>query len=280
MSLDREVLGRGLDHLLGKTNEKQKVSPDENKILQIGIEKIHPDPAQPRKYFDDQGLKDLAFSIKKQGLLQPILVSQRGEGGYQIIAGERRWRAVQKLGWSYIPVLLKSDQKADQRLVLALVENLQRKDLNPIEEARSFKWLIEHQNWSQQKLAEQMGRERSSIANTLRLLHLHPEAQLLLSKNKISFSIAKLLLQEKSQERQKLLARRAYQEQWTVKDLEKTINKNIQKQYNIPFWLQERCLYFSKKWNAHVGARLRKKGGSITFSFSNEKQLREFLNHE
>ncbi len=280
MSVDRQVLGRGLDHLLGKTNDKKKEALSENKVLQVSIEKVHPDPHQPRKYFDEQSLKDLAFSIKEQGLLQPILVFQKSDGEYQIIVGERRWRAVQKLGWSRIPVLLKLDKKADQRLVLALVENLQRRDLNSIEEARSFQWLIEHQSWSQKQLAEKMGRDRSSISNTLRLLHLHPEAQLLLSKNKISLSIAKLLLQEESQERQKLLARKAFQEQWTVKELEKKVNKRIEKKIEIPFWLQERCLYFSKRWNAHVNAKLRKNGASLTFNFSSEKELKEFLGYE
>ena len=280
MSLDRDVLGRGLDHLLGKTNETEQ--PSENTILQVSIEKVHPNSNQPRKYFDEQGLKDLSSSIGKQGLLQPIVVSKTPEGNYQIIAGERRWRAVQKLGWARIPVILKPNPKEEQKLVLALVENLQRKDLNPIEEATSFKWLIEHQKWSQQKVAEEMGRDRSSIANTLRLLQLHPDVQLLLSKNKISFSIAKLLLQEKSQERQKILARKACQEQWTVKDLEKKINKVIaeKKKEEIPFWLQERCEALSKKWNAHVHVNLKTNGGSVSLNFSKEEELREFLDHE
>ena len=248
----------------------------------MDIEKIHPNSNQPRKYFDEQGLKDLSSSIDKQGLLQPIVVSKTSEGNYQIIAGERRWRAVQKLGWARIPVILKENPKEEQKLVLALIENLQRKDLNPIEEARSFKWLIEHQKWSQQKIADEMGRDRSSVANTLRLLQLHSEVQLLLSKNKISFSIAKLLLQEKSQERQKILARKTCQEQWTVKDLEKKLNKasTEKKKRNIPFWLQERCDALSKKWNASVDVRLRKNGGNVSLSFAREKELREFLDHE
>ena len=280
MSVDREVLGRGLDHLLGKPSAKQKEAPKENRVLQLSVEQVHPDPNQPRKYFDEQGIKELAFSIKTQGLLQPILVFQTAEGKYQIIAGERRWRAVQKLGWSRVPAILKKDSKEDQRFVLALVENLQRRDLNPMEEARSFKWLTEHQGWSQKKLAEEMGRDRSSIANTLRLFHLHPDAQNLLSKNKISMSIAKLLLQEESLERQKILARKACQEQWTVKELEKKINKRTERKKETPFWMQEGCLRLSTKWGANVSARLQKKGASVTLSFSNEQSLKEFLNHE
>ena len=277
MSTDREVLGRGLDHLLGKSSVQKKEAPKENRVLQLSVEQVHPDPNQPRKYFDEQGISELAFSIKQQGLLQPILVSKRTDGDYQIIAGERRWRAVQKLGWARVPALIKKDSKEDQRFILALVENLQRRDLNPMEEALSFKWLIEHQGWSQKKLAEEMGRDRSSIANSLRLFHLHPEAQALLSKNKISMSIAKLLLQEESQERQKILARKACQEQWTVKELEKKINKRTERKKEIPFWVQEACLRLSTKWGAHVSARLQKKGASVILSFSDQQKLKEFL---
>ena len=197
MSPNREVLGRGLDQLLGRTETTTSGSL-ENKVLQIAIERIHPDTKQPRRFFDEIALNNLALSIKEQGLLQPILVSKEKDETYKIIVGERRWRAVQKLGWSRIPVLLKNDTKqADQKMVLALVENLQRQDLNPIEEAYAFRFLLEENNWSQQKLAETMGRDRTSITNTLRLLNLHSDVQKLLSKNKISLSIAKLLLQEK-----------------------------------------------------------------------------------
>ena len=280
MSPDREVLGRGLDQLLGRTEATVSDSL-ENKVLQVAIERIHPDTKQPRRFFDETALNNLAVSIKEQGLLQPILVSKEKDGTYKIIAGERRWRAVQKLGWSRIPVLLKNNTKqADQKMVLALVENLQRQDLNPIEEAYAFRFLLEENNWSQQKLAETMGRDRTSITNTLRLLNLHSDVQKLLSKNKVSLSIAKLLLQEKSLEKQAIWAKKAAQVGLTVRDLEKKLRASTLKNKDIvetPYWLREACAVLSKKWGFLVQTHRSKSKTKIILSFNKDEDLKEFI---
>ncbi len=280
MSPDREVLGRGLDQLLGRTEVKTS-SNLENRVLQVAIERIHPDTKQPRRFFDETTLHNLALSIKEQGLLQPILVSKEKDGTYKIIAGERRWRAVQKLGWSRISVLLKNDKKqADQKMALALVENLQRQDLNPIEEAYAFRFLLEENNWSQQKLAETVGRDRASIANTMRLLNLHSEVQKLLSKNKISLSIAKLLLQEKSLEKQVIWAKKVVQAGLTVRDLEKKFRSVLKNKEIIenPYWLKEACSSLSKKWGFLVQAHRSKNKTKIVLSFNKDENLKEFIN--
>ena len=280
MSPDRAVLGRGLDQLLGRT----EVSSDslENRVLQVPVEHIHRDIKQPRRFFDEKTLSSLALSIKKEGLLQPILVSKEEDGTYKIIAGERRWRAVQKLGWPRIPVLLKNQKKPeDQKMVLALVENLQRQDLNPIEEAYAFRFLLEEHGWSQQKLAETVGKDRSSIANTLRLLNLHSEAQKLLSKNKISLSIAKLLLQEKSLEKQAVWAKKAAQTGLTVRDLEKKLHSSLIKNKEVienPYWLREACAVLSRKWGFLVQAHRSKNKTKIVLSFNKDEDLKEFIN--
>jgi len=281
MSPNREVLGRGLDQLLGRTEASAPSGSLENKVLQVAIERIHPDTRQPRRFFDETALDNLALSIKKQGLLQPILVSKEKDGTYKIIAGERRWRAVQKLGWPRIPVLLKNNIKqTDQKMVLALVENLQRQDLNPIEEAYAFRLLLEENNWSQQKLAETIGRDRTSITNTLRLLNLHSDVQKLLSKNKISLSIAKLLLQEKSLEKQIIWARKVAQTGLTVRDLEKKLKASVVKNKDIveiPYWLREACFALSKKWGLLVQAQRSKSKTKIVLSFNKDEDLKEFI---
>lgn len=282
MSPDRVVLGRGLDQLLGRTETGSADSVDlENRVLKVSVERIHPDPKQPRRFFDETALNNLASSIKKEGLLQPILVSKEEDGAYKIIAGERRWRAVQKLGWPRIPVLLKKKPKqTDQKMVLALVENLQRQDLNPIEEAYAFQFLLKENGWSQQKLAETMGKDRSSIANTLRLLNLHPEVQKLLSKNKISLSIAKLLLQEKSLEKQTILAKKSAQTGWTVRDLEKRLQSSCIKNKKVtetPYWLREVCTALSRKWGLAVQTHQSKNKIKVILSFDKDEDLKEFI---
>lgn len=293
MTVERQVLGRGLDQLLGRTEQKieQKGASFntggslENKILQIDIERIQPDPAQPRKYFDNKALEELAQSIKEQGLIQPIVVTKKGEHQYLLIAGERRWRAVQKLGWTRIPTIVRGkEEQQEKRLTLALVENIQRQDLNPMEEAKAFDWLLTEKKWTQQKLAEQIGRERSSIANTLRLLNLHPEVQILLQKNKISISIAKLLLQEKSKEKQKVLARLASQTNMTVQNMEKHLkaaNRSLAKQTApmVASWLEASIERLSKKWKAPLSIKVGNKKTTLTITFTNPEEMKEFFNN-
>lgn len=281
MSPDRVVLGRGLDQLLGRTEIESNSSSLENRVLQVPIEHIHPDQKQPRRFFDETALNSLASSIKKEGLLQPILVSKEKDNTYKIIAGERRWRAVQKLGWPRISVLLKKKpNQTDQKMVLALVENLQRQDLNPLEEAHAFQFLLQENAWSQQKLAETVGRDRSSIANTLRLLNLHPEVQKLLSKNKISLSIAKLLLQEKSLEKQVIWAKKAAQRGLTVRDVEKKLHSGLIKNKEVietPYWLREACAVLSRKWGVLTQVHKSKNKTKIVLSFDKDEDLKEFI---
>ena len=289
MTSERQVLGRGLDQLLGRVETSSILENKrglDNRVLQVGIERVHPNPQQPRTHFDPHALKELAHSIKEQGLIQPIVVSQKQNGDFIIIAGERRWRAVQQLGWNRIPVIVKSDEgKREKRTVLALVENLQRQDLNPIEEAQAFSWLLNEKGWLQKDLADRIGRDRSTIANTLRLLQLHPFAQKLLVQNKISLSIAKLLLQEKSQEKQKIWARQACYEKWTVKDLEKKIKAQNYKaptsapQHEWPSWLEEGCRKLARKWSLDITLKASSKQSKVIISFSDPQQLKDFIDH-
>jgi len=164
--MQRKALGRGLEALIPKT----KNLTDSSGIMQVPTEDIFPGKMQPRKDFDEKSLKDLASSIEEKGILQPPIVQSK-DSGYELIAGERRWRAAQIAGLNKIPVIIK-DLSGSEALEVALIENIQRKDLNPIEEASVYKRLIDDFNLTQETLSKRVGKDRSSLANYLRLLKL------------------------------------------------------------------------------------------------------------
>ena len=171
MQAQKKRLGRGLAALIGDDASEDAFIEDTRSLRHMPIELLHASPNNPRKYFSDSELDDLAQSIREKGLLQPLVVRLRSDGEYEIVAGERRWRAAQKAGVHAIPVLIRelSDGAA---LEIALIENIQRSDLNPLEEGRAYNLLLEQFNYTQQQLAESVGKSRSHIANTLRLLNL------------------------------------------------------------------------------------------------------------
>jgi ParB family chromosome partitioning protein len=183
----RQVLGRGLSALLP---EPPPAAPKEYTICSTG--ELRPARAQPRRRFDEVALAALAASIKQSGVLQPLVV-RRADSGYEIIAGERRWRAAQLAGLTEVPVVVR-EADDDEALTLALEENLLREDLNPIEEAEALRRLLEEHGRTQEELAERLGRDRSSIANSLRLLKLPAEVQAELAAGTLSSGHAKALL--------------------------------------------------------------------------------------
>lgn len=174
MQAQKKRLGRGLAALIGDETTEEAVIQDIRTLRHMPIELLHASPNNPRKYFADTDLDELARSIKDKGLLQPIVVRPRSDGEFEIVAGERRWRASQRAGIHEVPVLIRelSDGEA---LEIALIENIQRSDLNPLEEARAYGLLLNQFNYTQQQLADSVGKSRSHIANTLRLLNL-PES--------------------------------------------------------------------------------------------------------
>ncbi len=185
----KKVLGRGLGALLGNDINTPSVDSD---IKMINITNINPNSYQPRKTFDEKKLNELANSIKEKGLIQPVILTKK-DIGYEIIVGERRWRACKKIGYECIPAIIK-EASSYELLELALIENIQREDLNPIEEAKSYKELIDNLNLTQEKLSEKIGKSRASIANTLRLLKLPDNVQHDVSNNLISEGHARTLL--------------------------------------------------------------------------------------
>ena len=192
------------------------------RIWSIAIEKIIPNKDQPRKEFDAEKIKELAASIKEQGILQPIVTRRLESGEYEIIAGERRWRAAQVAGVHEIPVILK---EADNKKVLewALIENIQREDLNPIEESEAYNQLIGTYHYTHQELADKMGKERATISNSLRLLTLSKEVRELIREQKISAGHAKALLSLENLEQQRNLAREIVTRGLSVRAVEKEV---------------------------------------------------------
>lgn len=174
MAMQKKGLGRGLGALIPSAESKAESRPEPT-TLEVAVDRITPSPFQPRRTFDEAKLEELAGSIRNQGIIQPLVV-RRKDDGYELIAGERRWRASMKAGLSRVPVVIReaSDHEA---LQLALVENLQREDLNPIEEASGYHRLQEEFHWSQEEMADRVGKSRPAIANALRLLSLPAEVQ-------------------------------------------------------------------------------------------------------
>jgi len=198
MAAKRIALGKGLGALIpGFGQEESKT------ILYCGIEEIAPNRSQPRKHFDESKLQELAESIKEKGILEPLIV-RRADQGYELIVGERRWRAAQKAGLKEVPVLVKEVEGSDA-LEISLIENLQREDLNPIEEAEAFKRLTEEFNISQGDLSTRIGKDRTTITNAIRLLKLPPEIKNQLLQNRITAGHARAILSLETKEKQKEL---------------------------------------------------------------------------
>ncbi len=198
MATKRIALGKGLGALIPEFGQEES-----KRLLYCGIEEIVPNRSQPRKHFDESKLQELAESIKEKGILEPLIV-RRVDQGYELIIGERRWRAAQKAGLKEVPVLVKEVEGSDA-LEISLIENLQREDLNPIEEAEAFKRLTEESHISQEELSTRIGKDRTTIANTLRLLKLPPEIKNQLLQNRITSGHARAILSLETKEKQKEL---------------------------------------------------------------------------
>jgi ParB family chromosome partitioning protein len=215
----RRALGRGLDSLLpGSGPAVQPAAPRETTAARI--EELHPTVGQPRHIFDDQKLEELAQSIRELGVLEPILVRKRKEGGFHIIAGERRWRAAQRAGLLEVPVVVRELSDA-QAFEAALVENVQRADLNPIETSRAFQRLMEEHEHTQESLAQRVGKDRSTIANALRLLKLPSPVLDMIEQSQLSEGHGRALLSANEAGAMLKLARSAVEKGWSVRETER-----------------------------------------------------------
>jgi ParB family chromosome partitioning protein len=214
-------LGRGLEALLGPVSREQAEAS--GALRELPMSSVKPNPFQPRTRMDETALAELTASMQTSGLLQPVVVRPRN-GGYELIAGERRWRAAERLGWSRIPAVVK-DVDDQTLLTLALIENLQRNDLSPIDEAAGYQRLGEQFRLPQSEIARIVGRNRSTVANLLRLLQLPGEIQAMVHAGELSEGHARALLSIGDEERMLRLAREAVTHGWSVRDMEARVNQ-------------------------------------------------------
>ncbi len=279
--MSRKALGRGLNALF------TPASPLEHDLMDLDVDRIDPAEVQPRGAFKEDKLEELALSIRHNGIIQPLVVRRNGER-FQLIAGERRWRAAQKAGLHRVPCIVK-DVSDDNVLELSLIENIQREELNPIEEANAYKNLLERRDLTQEELAQRVGRDRSSITNALRLLKLPLEVQRLVEENKLTMGHARALLSIDSAEQQIIFAREITNRSLSVRETEHLVKRahrslggpartaapvsNNTEGANI--LAAEAKL--SKRLGAPVKIRLAKSGGVIEIKFSSSDNLAQLF---
>lgn len=234
MAVKRSGLGKGLDSLIpdkavnksattGKKEEKSEKKVNESGEQLVPINQVEPNREQPRKEFDEDALLELADSIKQYGILQPLIVQKRKDY-YEIIAGERRWRAAKKAGLKEVPVIIR--EYTDQQVVeISLIENIQRENLNPIEEAMAFKKLLEEFNLKQDEVAERVSKSRTAVTNSMRLLKLDERVQQMIIDDMISTGHARALLAIDDKDEQYNLANRIFDEKLSVRDTEKLVKE-------------------------------------------------------
>ncbi len=279
-------LGRGLDAIFLDNTITGTDTNKENTVNTLKISLIDPKSDQPRKYFDKDALEELATSISENGLLQPILVREYGEGRYQIIAGERRFRASKLAGLTDIPaIVLDRDNKAAAQI--ALIENIQREDLNPLEEAMAYKSLKDEYDMTQEELSEKLGKSRSAIANSIRLLDL-PEAILaMVASRELSAGHARTLLGVKDPEDMILLAQFAAEQDLSVRQLEEQVKKINRKKKTtdddaketVPFvdYFREMELRIQRQLGRKVKIEDKGKKKTLTLYYEDNEDLDELL---
>jgi len=275
----KKALGKGLQALLPVGKSQRNPSVQEVQMLSIG--KIIPNRYQPRTLFRDAELVELTASIKENGVLQPVLVRRTGDGMYELIAGERRWRAAKFAGLSVIPGLIRtsSDEKS---LALALVENLQRQDLNPIEEAHAYSRLMKEFELTQEEIAQSVGKERSSVANIIRLTALPKEIQSMIESSQLTLGHAKVVAGLADQETQLMMARRIIKNQLSVRQIELVVAglkkpasqhplANVKEGYHD---LEDRL---RKRLGAKVTIKHGRRGGYLTIHFFSDEDRERIL---
>lgn len=275
------ALGRGLGALITSTskntptNNNEKYS--EGQVWFIPITKIFPNPNQPRKHFAPEELEELASSIKQHGILQPLIVGEKKDGGYELIAGERRFRASQIVGLPTVPAIVKQIPERD-KLEISLIENIQRSNLNSIEEAFAYKRLMEEFGLSQQEVADKMGKSRSAIANTVRLLDLPSAVQTALIEEKINSGQARAILSLESESERLSLLSSLLGQKITVRELERNVaQKKLGGGAVVAVRRDPNLLYLENKLREKLGTKvvITKKGdrGTIVLNYYSIEEL-------
>jgi ParB family chromosome partitioning protein len=272
MSEKRKGLGRGLSALIATPERDEGVRT-------LPIAQIQPNRLQPRSRFDDAGLDELAASIRAQGMIQPIIVNKTKQGTYTIVAGERRWRAAQRAGLSTVPVVVREVRDDRELLELALVENLQRADLNPIEEADAYRALQQNFGLTQEEIAERVGKTRPAVANTLRLLRLPEAIQEFLRSGELTEGQARPLLAIEEEAEQQRLALRAVREGLTARRMEELASgesaagRRAKGDEPVEAHAAAAAERLTRELQTKVEIQRRGKGGVVRIHFHSEEEL-------
>ena len=279
----KPALGRGLSALIP---EKEKSRPSSSKeILELDIKKISPNEYQPRRVFEDNALKDLVSSIKEKGVIQPIIVRKTSDKTYELIAGERRWRASQMAGLKSIPVIIK-DVAPVESLEIALIENIQREDLNPLETAEAFQRLINDFNLTHDEMSKKVGKDRATVSNYLRILKLPGEIKKWIAEGSLTIGHAKALLQIENQRQQIQIATKVINNGLSVRETEALSKKGAvsggsQQKAKTPKDPQiaslEEKLMHSLGTKVHLKHKSNKKGGRIEIEYYSLEELDRLL---
>jgi len=271
-------LGMGLGALIGGESEPAAtaVKPAPESVSTMEINTIRPNPYQPRTEFDSKDIESLSESLKKDGLLQPVVVRPAGAGFYQLVAGERRWRAAKLAGLARIPVVVR--QVDDKKMLeLALVENIQRRDLNPMEKARAFKQLMTLNSWTQDQAADSMGMARPSVANFIRLLDLQLEVQEAVSRGAISMGHARALAGVSQRANQISLLKQIMEQDLSVRALEKMIGPKSGGSSKSSKKTEPYLKEFEQKLMDKLGVRVQIQPDSIVISYASKEELTRVL---
>ena len=276
-------LGRGFDSLIPTNFDKDLLIDKDDRIQHVALERIHPNKQQPRRHFDKEALTELSSSIKRYGVLQPLIVVPDGDENYTIVAGERRWRAAKQAKLEKVPCIVRQREELEQ-LEISLIENVQRVDLTPIEQAISIERLHQEFNMPYQEIAQRLGKAPTTINNIVRLLGLPKAAREALDKNNISEGHARaiLALKEYPQEQEKLLEH-IIKEKWSVRQAEQYVTAI--KQGKRGSYAQKRTTIenadtkdIATILNTKVTLRHTARGGKVELHFSNEQELSKLIN--
>ena len=282
---DQDLLSKnfGSEASIQDFKKNQPNKSGDKAVLEVPLNQINANPFQPRKHFNEEKLNELAASIKKHGVIQPLLVTKRPEGGYELVAGERRFKASQKSGLSEVPVIIKkiSDK---EKMEWALIENVQRDDLNAIEEAEAYESLAQKFDYTQKEIANQVGKSRSSIANTLRLLELSNRLKSLIKNEEITEGHARALLGIEDENKRELLANEIIKLNLSVRETENKIRKinnpansatsSASKDPN----LMEIETKISEVLGTKVDIKKGKRGGRFVLNFYSEEEFKNLFN--
>jgi ParB family chromosome partitioning protein len=267
---ERRGLGRGLDVLLGEAGQPE--------LLHLPVDAIHPNPRQPRRRFEPEAASGLAASIRLQGVLQPVVVRRRLEGGFELIAGERRWRAARAAGMPTLPALVRDVEDKDS-LLLGLVENVAREQLSPVEEARAYASLVDEFELSLGDVAERVGRSKSGVSNRLRLLELPEEVLWMLARGDLTEGHARAVLALQDDDARQRLARRIVKEGLTVRAAERAAQNGGARRRPRKVTAVDRALADRARAAAEqlTGLPVRLAGGSLQIRFGDETGLGELV---